>query len=163
MANEKEYKELFEKFVDYEQSVHLVNQKRIRIGLKINIWVPLIFLVLSFAIKSAKLVFLILWIITLFGIAGYLIYVEYSDYKMMHRLEEFGAIDKEQKEDVTLIGENIQIAESTINEKLNIVDEKIEESKEKIVRELEEKKDQLKEIALQKIDRQEEKDDEEHH
>ena len=163
MANEKEYKEIFEKIVDYEQSVHLVNQKRIRIGLKINIWVPLIFLVLIFAIKSAKLVFLILWIITLFGIAGYLIYVEYSDYKMMHRLEEFGAIDKEQKEDVTLNGENIQIAESTINEKLNIVDEKIEESKEKIVRELEEKKDQLKEIALQKIDRQEEKDDEEHH
>lgn len=163
VASEKEYKEIFDKFVSYEQSVHLANQKRIRVGLKVNIGLPLIFLILSFAIKEAKLIFLILWIITLFGIAGYLIYVEYSDYEMMHRLEEFGVIDQGEKSEAKLIGETIQIAEATINEKLDMVDERIEEGKEKLAKELEEKKDQLKEMAIQKLEKQEEKDNEEHH
>lgn len=163
MASEKEYKEIFDKFVSYEQSVHLANQKRIRIGLKINIGLPLIFLILSFAIKEAKRVFLILWIITLFGIAGYLIYVEYSDYRMMHRLEEFGVIDGAEKSEAKLIGETVQMAEASINEKLDIVDERIEEEKEKIVKELEERKGQIREIAIQKLEKQEEKNNEEHH
>lgn len=57
MAEKREYKEMYEKFINYEQDLHLENQKRIRIGLKVNIILPLFFLIMSFAISEGKLVF----------------------------------------------------------------------------------------------------------
>ena len=143
MAKETEFKEVFSKFVDYQQSVHLANQKRIQVGLKVNILLPLVFLVLSFAISSAKLVFLILWIISLFGIAGYLIYVEYSDYKMMQQLEEFGVELEVDKIDRRLLGDSVQQVES-------------------IAKDIEERVEHHKEMVAQIIEKQEVEDDEEH-
>ena len=143
MAKETEFKEIFSKFVDYQQSVHLANQKRIQVGLKVNILLPLVFLVLSFAISSAKLVFLILWIISLFGIAGYLIYVEYSDYKMMQQLEEFGVELEVDKIDRSLLGDSVQQVES-------------------IAKDIEERVEHHKEMVAQIIEKQEVEDDEEH-
>lgn len=111
MPNEKEYKEIYNKLIDYEQSIHKKNQERIRVGLKVNILLPLVFLVLSFAVSSAKLVFLIMWIISLFGIAGYLVYIEYSDYKLMNQMADIG-IKKTQENSLiemkSIIMENIQ-------------------------------------------------------
>lgn len=143
MAKETEYKEVYNKFVDYQQSVHLANQKRIQMGLKVNILLPLLFLVLSFAVSSAKLVFLILWIISLFGIAGYLIYVEYSDYKMMQQLEEFGVELEVDKIDRSLLGDSVQQVES-------------------IAKDIEERVEHHKEMVAQILEKQEVEDDEEH-
>ena len=143
MVKETEFKEVFSKFVDYQQSVHLANQKRIQVGLKVNILLPLVFLVLSFAISSAKLVFLILWIISLFGIAGYLIYVEYSDYKMMQQLEEFGVAVEADETDRSLLGDSAQQVEN-------------------IAKEIEERVEHHKEMVAQIIEKQEVEDDEEH-
>ncbi len=143
MAKQTEFKEVFSKFVDYQQSVHLANQKRIQVGLKVNILLPLVFLVLSFAISSAKLVFLILWIISLFGIAGYLIYVEYSDYKMMQKLEEFGVAVEADETDRSLLGDSAQQVEN-------------------IAKEIEERVEHHKEMVAQIIEKQEVEDDEEH-
>ena len=143
MAKQTEFKEVFSKFVDYQQSVHLANQKRIQVGLKVNILLPLVFLVLSFAISSAKLVFLILWIISLFGIAGYLIYVEYSDYKMMQKLEEFGVAVEADETDRSLLGDSAQHVEN-------------------IAKEIEERVEHHKEMVAQIIEKQEVEDDEEH-
>ena len=103
MAEKREYKEMYEKFINYEQDLHLENQKRIRIGLKVNIILPLFFLIMSFAISEGKLVFLVLWILSLFGIAFYLIYVEYSDYKMMEQMKEFGVDVDKLHDDTSLI------------------------------------------------------------
>lgn len=143
MAKETEYKEVYNKFIDYQQSVHLANQKRIQMGLKVNILLPLLFLVLSFAVSSAKLVFLILWIISLFGIAGYLIYVEYSDYKMMQQLEEFGVELEVDKIDRSLLGDSVQQVES-------------------IAKDIEERVEHHKEMVAQKLEKEEVEDDEEH-
>lgn len=143
MAKETEYKEVYNKFVDYQQSVHLANQKRIQMGLKVNILLPLLFLVLSFAVSSAKLVFLILWIISLFGIAGYLIYVEYSDYKMMQQLEEFGVELEVDKIDRSLLGDSVQQVES-------------------IAKDIEERVEHHKEMVAQILEKEEVEDDEEH-
>ena len=110
MAEKREYKEMYEKFINYEQDLHLENQKRIRIGLKVNIILPLFFLIMSFAISEGKLVFLVLWILSLFGIAFYLIYVEYSDYKMMEQMKEFGVDVDKLHDDTSLIGEGVQQA-----------------------------------------------------
>ena len=114
----EKYKEMYDKFINYEQNLHQQNQKRIRVGLKINVILPLFFLILSFAISEGKLVFLLLWIFSLFGIATYLIYVEYSDYKMLEQLKELGVDEEALRDDVNLIGEGVQQAESNITEKL---------------------------------------------
>ncbi len=158
----EKYKEMYDKFINYEQNLHEQNQKRIRVGLKINIILPLFFLILSFAISEGKLVFLLLWIISLFGIATYLIYVEYSDYKMLEQLKELGVDEDALREDVNLIGEGVQQAESNITEKLDYAGDLIDAEKQKIEAEIAERKEQLKEAVIQKIsgDNKNEKEDE---
>ena len=128
----EKYKEMYDKFINYEQNLHQQNQKRIRVGLKINIILPLFFLILSFAISEGKLVFLLLWIISLFGIATYLIYVEYSDYKMLEQLKELGVDEDALRDGVNLIGEGVQQAESNITEKLDYAGDLIDAEKQKI-------------------------------
>ena len=103
---EKEKELLYEKFMDLQQQVHLKNQKKIRVGLKVNILLPLVFLVLSFATDRSKLVFLLLWIISLFGISFYLLYIEYMDFKLQEQLMELGIMEKE-AEAQALIGEEV--------------------------------------------------------
>lgn len=158
----EKYKEMYDKFINYEQNLHQQNQKRIRVGLKINIILPLFFLILSFAISEGKLVFLLLWIISLFGIATYLIYVEYSDYKMLEQLKELGVDEDALRDDVNLIGEGMQQAESNITEKLDYAGDLIDAEKQKIEAEIAECKEQLKEAVIQKIsgDNKNEKEDE---
>ncbi len=158
----EKYKEMYDKFINYEQNLHQQNQKRIRVGLKINVILPLFFLILSFAISEGKLVFLLLWIISLFGIATYLIYVEYSDYKMLEQLKELGVDEDALREDVNLIGEGVQQAESNITEKLDYAGDLIDAEKQKIEAEIAERKEQLKEAVIQKIsgDNKNEKEDE---
>ena len=153
---------MYDKFINYEQNLHQQNQKRIRVGLKINIILPLFFLILSFAISEGKLVFLLLWIISLFGIATYLIYVEYSDYKMLEQLKELGVDEDALRDDVNLIGEGVQQAESNITEKLDYAGDLIDAEKQKIEAEIAERKEQLKEAVIQKIsgDNKNEKEDE---
>ena len=158
----EKYKEMYDKFINYEQNLHQQNQKRIRVGLKINVILPLFFLILSFAISEGKLVFLLLWIISLFGIATYLIYVEYSDYKMLEQLKELGVDEDALRDDVNLIGEGVQQAESNITEKLDYAGDLIDAEKQKIEAEIAERKEQLKEAVIQKIseDNKNEKEDE---
>ena len=158
----EKYKEMYDKFINYEQNLHQQTQKRIRVGLKINIILPLFFLILSFAISEGKLVFLLLWIISLFGIATYLIYVEYSDYKMLEQLKELGVDEDALRDDVNLIGEGVQQAESNITEKLDYAGDLIDAEKQKIEAEIAERKEQLKEAVIQKIsgDNKNEKEDE---
>lgn len=84
----RNYEEIFNKVMDYEQSLHEKNRKRIRIGLKCIWIIPLIFLLLLFFTGSNKVVFLILWIVSLFVISVYLIVVEYLDYNLQEKIME---------------------------------------------------------------------------
>ena len=49
----------------------------------------MIFLFLLFVTESSKVIFLILWIVSLFVIASYLIVVEYMDYNLQEKIKEF--------------------------------------------------------------------------
>ena len=104
MGKEKEI--VYEKFLDLQQQVHEKNQRKIKVGLKVNILLPLVFLVISFITNRSKLVFLVLWIASLFGIAFYLLYVEYMDFKLQEQLQELGIMEKEAETQV-LIGEEV--------------------------------------------------------
>lgn len=143
MSMEPDYKDVLDKFVDYEQHVHKQNQKRIQVGIKVNIFLPMIFLILSFAISSGKLIFLIMWILSLFGIAFYLIYVEYTDYKMMERMKDYG-VDVMENSSLVVNSENIEAAEEIVNERLDKVDERRAKIREKVRDEIDEKIEEIK-------------------
>ncbi|MBR4708122.1 MAG: hypothetical protein IKP29_08710 [Pseudobutyrivibrio sp.] len=107
MSKEKELEAMYGRFMSYQQELHEKNGKKIRVGLKVNIFLPLIFLILSFMTKSSKLVFLVLWIVSLFGISFYLLYIEFTDFKLQEKMKEFGVVDEEE-EQMALIGAEVQ-------------------------------------------------------
>ena len=61
----------------------------IRYGFLAIVIIPLIFLILMFSLES-KLIFLVLWIVSLIALALYLICVEYIHDKMLKQLAATG-------------------------------------------------------------------------
>lgn len=128
----KDYEEIYKQVKNYEAQLHEKNQRKIRMGFKVNIILPLVFLFLCFIIPGTKFLFLMLWIVSLFGIAFYLLYVEYTDYKVLNKMKEFGVIDDDL--DRNLMGDDIDQA---INDKMDNLETKITAEKERLERELE--------------------------
>ena len=135
--------ELYEKFIELQQEVHIKNQKKIRVGLKINILLPLIFLVISFITDRSKLVFLVLWIVSLFGIAFYLLYVEYMDFKIQEQLKELGIMD-DKEETQALIGHEVVSSIDDISQAGSEMVKELEDIKKEIKTDIRNMGDKLK-------------------
>ena len=84
----KKLENFYKMVMDYEEKSHVKNQKRIKIGLRCLLIIPAIFLFLLMVTGSSKIIFLVLWIISLFVLAVYLISVEYMDYKIQNHINE---------------------------------------------------------------------------
>lgn len=84
----EKFENLYEMVMDFEKKSHEKNQKRIRIGLRCLYIIPAIFLFLLMVMKSSKIIFLALWIISLFILAVYLIVVEYMDYNLQNHVNK---------------------------------------------------------------------------
>lgn len=78
--------DIYGELVDFQDRLHAQNLKRIHIGLLCVLIIPMIFLALMFITDSNKVIWLILWIVSLFAISAYLIVVEYGDYNLQHRI-----------------------------------------------------------------------------
>ena len=141
MGKEKEI--VYEKFMDLQQQVHQRNQKKIKVGLKVNILLPLVFLVISFITDRSKLVFLVLWIVSLFGIAFYLLYVEYMDFELQEQLKELGIMEKEAEAQV-LIGEEVIQSIDEINNAKNEMVKDIKDLRKEIKTDIQSMGDKLK-------------------
>lgn len=139
-----EYEEMYKKFLDYETTSHEKNQKRIRVGIKVNIFLPLVFLIISFITSGSKLVFLVLWILSLFGIAFYLIYVEYNDFKLKEKLKEFGIETEKSEKEAVLIGQEIINRAEVVEERIDEIDEILDENRQKIAERIEEIREERK-------------------
>lgn len=144
-AKEENFEEKYREIQAYEEKLHEENQHRIRVGIRLNPIIPLIFLILSFLNSDSKLIFLILWIISLFGIAGYLIYVEYTDYVLQEKMKEFGFRDEDEKNDV-LLGHTVAAASDAVIDRTVKIDEKIEETKQDIREKIDTRRTVAKEI-----------------
>lgn len=96
----KERKEALDKIDKVYEHEHDNNKRKLKYGIYCLFGVPMVFLVLLFTMNSSKLVFLVLWIASLFIISGYLVAVEYSDFKMQ---ENFADILNEHKEKESLL------------------------------------------------------------
>ena len=78
-----------QEFLEKSEKFEKRYPKMIRFGFLGMIIIPLIFLILMFSLES-KLVFLILWIVSLIALALYLICVEYIHDKMLRQLAATG-------------------------------------------------------------------------
>jgi len=117
--------EAVEKILENEEQIHEDNQKRIKLGIKLVIIIPLVLMAIMFKMGSSKVVFLVLWIVSLFGISGYLIFVEYMDAQMQEKLKELGFKD-EDAEIKNLFSDELIVEKVIENTVLPLLEEKIE-------------------------------------
>ncbi len=109
LSDDKRLREMYDKLVGYEKTIHEQNQKRIKIGLRCIYIIPLFFLVLLMIVPdSSKIIFLVLWIVSLFAIAVYLIGVEYVDYKLHEKMNEISGCDVQSVSPVVQIEDRVQ-------------------------------------------------------
>lgn len=139
----KQYEEKYKAILAYEEEQHRANQHRIRVGIRLNPIIPLVFLILSFLNSDSKLIFLILWIVSLFGIAFYLMYVEYSDYILQEKMREFGFRHEDEKTD-TLVGHSLSAASDAALDRADEIDEKITETRADIRERIDTRRDAAK-------------------
>jgi hypothetical protein len=119
LKNEKQLLEIYNRMVEYQQELHAKNRKRIKIGIRCIYIVPAFFLLLLFLTNSSKIIFLVLWIVSLFLIAAYLIYVEYADYKIQEQLHAIEGEEGRAPESL--------IDLSTVEERVAVAMERMEE------------------------------------
>lgn len=86
--DEKKYSQFYQALLQEVLQFHNGNQRRIRKGMLSLLLVPLVFLVLLFLSEGSRVIFLLLWIVSMFGIAAYLIAVEYIDYEMQNKVKK---------------------------------------------------------------------------
>lgn len=86
--DKKKYSQLYQALLQEVLQFHSGNQRRIRKGMLSLLLVPLAFLVLLFLSDGSRVIFLLLWIVSMFGIAAYLIAVEYIDYEMQNKVKQ---------------------------------------------------------------------------
>ena len=80
---------------EFSHTLHERNQKRIKAGLWCIAIIPMIFLILLLHMESSKVVYLLLWVISLFLISAYLVTVAYIDEQMQKKLKQLGLDLKE--------------------------------------------------------------------
>jgi len=116
MDEQISYQELYREMIEEMEIMHKDNLHRIKIGFRSILIVPTIFMLMLFFTASSKTVFLILWIVSMFIIAIYLVIVEYSDYKLQARINK--ATDKEGTQATSMIRETIESNKNAMHELL---------------------------------------------
>lgn len=120
LSDDKRLREMYDKLVGYEKTIHEQNQKRIKIGLRCIYIIPLFFLVLLMIVPdSSKIIFLVLWIVSLFAIAVYLIGVEYVDYKLQEKMNEISGCDAQSVSHVVQIEDRVQEIAERVEQKFD--------------------------------------------
>ena len=120
LSDDKRLREMYDKLVGYEKIIHEQNQKRIKIGLRCIYIIPLFFLVLLMIVPdSSKIIFLVLWIVSLFAIAVYLIGVEYVDYKLQEKMNEISGCDAQSVSPVVQIEDRVQEIAERVEQKFD--------------------------------------------
>lgn len=120
LSDDKRLREMYDKLVGYEKTIHEQNQKRIKIGLRCIYIIPLFFLVLLMIVPdSSKIIFLVLWIVSLFAIEVYLIGVEYVDYKLQEKMNEISGCDAQSVSPVVQIEDRVQEIAERVEQKFD--------------------------------------------
>ena len=96
---------------------------------------------------SEKVIFLVLWIASLFGIAAYLIYIEYTDFEAQEKVRKYV---NEEGEITNLIGSEVEVFEENVEDLLDKIEEKKAENIKRIQKKIRFKRAPLKENRNEK-------------
>lgn len=114
MNERDKYHQLYDRLLDEVKRLHELIKVGIRQGLKMLVIVPLLFMVVMFLTQGSKGIFLVLWIVSTFVIAAFLIALEYVDHGIQKRLEEITGMENELPDD--LLMPEIELPEIDIEE-----------------------------------------------
>lgn len=114
MSKNKKYHQLYDRLLQEVEMLHERIKVGIRQGLKMLVIVPLLFMLVMFLTQGSKGIFLVLWIVSTFVIAAFLIALEYVDHGIQKRLEEITGMEKAQPEDSIM--PDIELPEIDIEE-----------------------------------------------
>ena len=116
--SEHSYHKLYDRLVDEVKTLYYANQVRIHKGLWALIISTVLFLTIMFITKGSKVIFLLMWIATMFAVAAYLIAVEYLNFELKRKVEEITRREQdfgEETADIVVRQRRQRLAE-TINE-----------------------------------------------
>lgn len=114
MSKNKKYHQLYDRLLQEVEMLHERIKVGIRQGLKMLVIVPLLFMLVMFLTQGSKGIFLVLWIVSTFVIAAFLIALEYVDHGIQKRLEEITGMENAQPEDSIM--PDIELPEIDIEE-----------------------------------------------
>ena len=86
----------------FAENMHTKNQHKKKICLRCMIIIPLVFMVLMFTLDTAKVVYLLLWVISLFIFCAYLIIIDYIDDKLARKLNDLNIEIQEKQADASI-------------------------------------------------------------
>ena len=86
----------------FAENMHAKNQHKKKVCLRCMMIIPLVFMVLMFTMDTAKVVYLLLWVISLFIFCAYLIVIDSIDDKLARKLNELNIEIKEKQADTSL-------------------------------------------------------------
>ena len=95
MTRERDYQELYDRLLKEVSTLHRNNRRRIRVGMRMLLAVTLGLMLLMFLAEGNKVFTLMLWILSMFAVAAYLIAVEYADYELQKKLESITQMEQE--------------------------------------------------------------------
>lgn len=99
MNERDKYHQLYARLLDEVTRLHELIKVGIRQGLKMLLIVPLLFMVVMFLTQGSKGIFLVLWIVSTFVLAAFLIALEYVDHGIQKRLEAITGMESELPDD----------------------------------------------------------------
>lgn len=91
MNTESQYEKMYNDLVAGLEKMHRKNVKRTSSALKSLLIIPTFFLIMLFMAHGSKTIFLVLWIASMFIIAGILIVIEYQDYLLRQMFTQVGS------------------------------------------------------------------------
>ena len=86
----------------FAENMHTKNQHKKKICLRCMMTIPLVFMVLMFTMDTAKVVYLLLWVISLFIFCAYLIIIDYIDDKLARKLNDLNIEIQEKQADASI-------------------------------------------------------------
>lgn len=94
MSTERDYQKLYDRLLAEVGALHRANQRRIRSGLRALLAVTVGLMLLMFLAGGNKVFTLMLWILSMFAVAAYLIAVEYMDYELQKKLRDIAQLQE---------------------------------------------------------------------
>lgn len=94
MSTERDYQELYDRLLEEVGALHRANQRRIRSGMWALLAVTVGLMILMFLAGGNKVFTLVLWILSMFAVAAYLIAVEYMDYELQKKLRSIARMEE---------------------------------------------------------------------